>query len=119
MPASAEPDPATLLLAERQRLTAQIGALQQEFDRVVEASASSNADDEHDPEGSTIAFERAQVASLLETSRGRLTDVERALEHVASGDYGRCERCGRDIGVERLVARPAATRCIDCARTPS
>lgn len=116
MPESGETRPASLLLGERERLTAQITALQREFDRVVEASASSNADDEHDPEGSTIAFERAQVAALLDTSRRRLADVDRALEHVASGDYGRCARCGRDIGVERLLARPAASLCIDCAR---
>jgi RNA polymerase-binding transcription factor DksA len=118
MPASAESDPATLLRAEQERLAAQISALQQEFDRVVEASTSSNADDEHDPEGSTIAFERAQVAALLDQSRGRLADVHRALEHVAAGDYGRCVRCGRDIAVGRLLARPDATLCIECARHP-
>lgn len=107
--------PEQALAEERERLTAQLAALQQEFDRVVEASTSSNADDEHDPEGSTIAFERAQVAALIEQSRSRLADVERALEHVRTGDYGVCEGCGRQIAVERLIARPAARLCIDCA----
>ena len=117
MPESA--DPAALLGAERTQLASQLTALQREFDRVVEASASSNADDEHDPEGSTIAFERAQVAALLDQTRERMADVDRALEHVASGDYGVCQRCGRPIAVERLLARPAATLCIDCARAPA
>ena len=45
---------------------AQIDALTREFDEVVAASRSSNADDEHDPEGATIAFERQQVAALLD-----------------------------------------------------
>ena len=118
MPASAEPptDPPRLLAVEHERLVEQVSALQREFDRVVEASASSNADDEHDPEGSTIAFERAQVLALLERSHERLSDVERALEHVARGDYGVCGGCGRPIDVDRLLARPAATLCIDCAR---
>ncbi len=121
MPESAEPrepsDPASMLAAERARLTDQVAALHREFDRVVEASTSSNADDEHDPEGSTIAFERAQVSALLGQSRERLAEVERALEHVAAGDYGTCTRCGRPIAVERLLARPSASLCIDCART--
>jgi DnaK suppressor protein len=100
---------------QRTATLAQIAALQRELARVVEASESSNADDEHDPEGSTIAYERAQLIALLDRSQDRLVDVERALERVDRGDYGRCESCGRQIDVERLVARPAARRCIDCA----
>ena len=57
------------LMAERAAVLAQIGALTREFDGVVAASRSSNADDEHDPEGATIAFERQQVAALLEAAR--------------------------------------------------
>ncbi len=80
------------------------------------ASRSSNADDEHDPEGATIAFERQQVAALLDQTRRRLADVEAALERRAAGSYGLCETCGRPIAPERLAARPAARTCIDCAR---
>jgi DnaK suppressor protein len=82
----------------------------------VAASRSSNADDEHDPEGATIAFERQQVAALLDRTRRRLADVEAALERRAAGHYGVCETCGRPIASERLTARPAARTCIDCAR---
>jgi RNA polymerase-binding transcription factor DksA len=82
----------------------------------VAASRSSNADDEHDPEGATIAFERQQVAALLDQARRRLADVETALERRAAGSYGICETCGRPIAPERLAARPAARTCIACAR---
>ena len=104
------------LLAERAAALAQIEALTREFDEVVAASRSSNADDEHDPEGATIAFERQQVVALLEQARQRLADVEAALVRREAGDYGICETCGRPIAAERLVARPAARTCIDCAR---
>ena len=104
------------LLDERAAALAQIEALGREFDEVVAASQSSNADDEHDPEGATIAFERQQVVALLEQARRRLADVEAALARRASGDYGICETCGRPIAPERLAARPAARTCIDCAR---
>jgi RNA polymerase-binding protein DksA len=104
------------LADERAAALAQIEALTREFDGVVAASRSSNADDEHDPEGATIAFERQQVAALLEQARRRLADVEAALARRDVGDYGSCETCGRPIGAERLAARPAARTCIDCAR---
>ncbi len=103
------------LLAERNAVRAQVEALTREFDGVVAASKASNADDEPDPEGATIAFERQQVVALLEQARRRLADVDAALARRDAGDYGRCEGCGRPIAAERLAARPAARTCIDCA----
>jgi DnaK suppressor protein len=104
------------LLAERAAALAQVDALTREFDGLVAASQASNADDEHDPEGATIAFERQQVVALLEQARRRLADVDAALARRDAGDYGICEICGRPIAPERLAARPAARTCIDCAR---
>jgi DnaK suppressor protein len=104
------------LARARTETLAQIDALTREFDEVVAASTSSNADDEHDPEGATIAFERQQVAALLDQARRRLADVDAALARAEAGDYGRCADCGREIAPERLAARPHARTCIDCAR---
>ncbi|SEO38775.1 TraR/DksA family transcriptional regulator [Trujillonella endophytica] len=104
------------LVEERDAALASIAALTGVFDAVVAASKASNADDEHDPEGATIAFERQQVAALLEAARRRLADAEAALARRAEGSYGICETCGRPIGEERLAARPAARTCITCAR---
>ena len=104
------------LAEERVAALAQIEALTREFDGVVAASKASNADDEHDPEGATIAFERQQVVALLDQARRRLADVDAALARRAEGGYGTCESCGRSIAPERLAARPAARTCIACAR---
>jgi DnaK suppressor protein len=101
------------LLAANQ---AQERALVEQLDRVVAASEQSNADDEHDPEGATIAFERQQAAALLEQVRRTGADLRRALDGVRDGSYGTCERCGGPVGAERLAARPQARTCIDCAR---
>jgi DnaK suppressor protein len=104
------------LLAE-QRLAALnlIETMTGELAGIVSASRDTNADDEHDPEGSTIAFERAQVSALLGQARTRLGEIDRALQRVADGSYGRCVRCGRPIPDERLAVRPAAIACADCA----
>ena len=108
------PDEAELHRA-LQDSAAHIAALERQHDEIVAAARDSNADDEHDPEGATIAFEREQVAALLSAARRRRDDLLRAVAQVRAGDYGRCERCGEPIGAERLAARPSARTCIRCA----
>ena len=105
----------TLLEDERRETRARLETLTGDFDALIEASEGSNADDEHDPEGSTIAFERSQLDALLKQGRASLTDIDAALERLEQGSYGTCEQCGRPIGEGRLEARPIATRCIECA----
>jgi RNA polymerase-binding transcription factor DksA len=94
----------------------QIDALRAEFDAIVMASEMNNADDEHDPEGSTIAFERARVVTLLGQAESKLDDLERSLARLSTGDYDICERCHEYISDERLAALPASRTCVDCAR---
>jgi RNA polymerase-binding transcription factor DksA len=89
-----------------------------EFDEIVAGSADSNADDEHDPEGSTIAFERAQTSALLAEARAYLVDLERARTRLDAGTYWTCVRCSEPIASERLAARPATRTCIACAALP-
>lgn len=104
-----------LLTAECASTLDHIAALTRDWEGIVESSALVGVDDEHDPEGATIAFERSQVEALLQQARRRLTDLEDALERLRTGDYGRCERCGAAIAPARLAARPAARTCIRCA----
>lgn len=73
-------------------------------------------DDEHDSEGSTVGFERARVAGLLDRTRRRIADLESAAHRAADGSYGYCTSCGGRIGSERLAALPATRLCITCAR---
>ena len=103
------------LARARVETLAQIDALVREFDQVVAAAQSANGDDEHDPEGATIAFERQQVAALLASARRRLADVDDALARIEAGEYGTCASCGRPIAPERLAARPSTRTCIACA----
>ncbi|HET7823353.1 MAG TPA: TraR/DksA C4-type zinc finger protein [Ornithinibacter sp.] len=76
------------------------------------ASRDSNADDEHDPEGQTIAYERSQLSAVAQQTREHLAEVEAALERVADGTYGTCQVCHRPVAAERLEARPTARTCV-------
>jgi DnaK suppressor protein len=103
------------LVAERAAAVARLEALTGDHDAIVAASLDTNADDEHDPEGATIAFERSQIGALVRQVRGHLAELDAADARVEEGTYGTCERCGRPIGAPRLDALPAARRCIGCA----
>lgn len=104
------------LLAAQVIETAQrIVDLDAELASIVEASDRANIDDEHDPEGATIAFERAMVITLLDTARSSLVELDQATASLDSGTFGRCHACGATIPWERLEARPSTTTCVDCA----
>ncbi len=108
------PDHLARLGIEQRAAAGQLEALRGDFDGIVAASADSNADDEHDPEGSTIAFERSQVAALIAQVEHRLTEIEAARARIRAGTYGTCEMCLDPIAADRLQARAVARTCVEC-----
>jgi DnaK suppressor protein len=104
------------LVAELSRAGEQAVSLARQFDDIVAAAEMSNTDDEHDPEGTTIAFERAQVSALYTQAVRDAAALRRTLADLDDEEFGACEQCGCPIGFERLVALPATRRCVECAR---
>jgi len=105
-------DVEVLLAEDRDQTSARLDGLQFEFDEIVAARESTNADDEHDPEGPTIAYERAQVDALIQQAVRHLEEIDAAVARVRTGTYGVCEVCGEPIPEGRLVARPTTRTCI-------
>lgn len=103
------------LSKDRAELVDRLRSLRGQFDDIVSAATGVSTDDEHDPEGATIAFERAQVSALVHQAEARLIEVDAASRRLDDRTYGICQRCGTAIGDERLAARPSATTCIACA----
>lgn len=103
------------LAAQREDLLTRLAALRGDFRAIVEASVEANLDDEHDPEGATVAWERQQVDALVAQTERRLRQVEAASARVAAGGYGTCTVCGRPIDPARLEVRPDAATCVGCA----
>lgn len=104
-----------LLDADRQRTETRIAVLGHDRDDMVQSSAQSAPDDEHDPEGTSTAFERAHIQALLDQAQMHLVDLDLAFERLHDGTYGICAKCGQRIAIERLMILPAAKTCVSCA----
>ncbi len=102
---------------DREQVLGRIAELEREFGAIVASTSDGSAggDDEHDPEGATVAFERQHVASLIDRARAHLAEIDAALRKVASGTYEICDICHGPIGLERLAARPGSLTCVRCA----
>jgi len=107
--------PRERLRSERAAAASRLAGLERELGSVVESASQANTDDEHDPEGATIAYERQHVAALISQAKDSLTEIDAAIGRLEAGSYGRCARCGKPIAPERLAVRPSASTCIKCA----
>lgn len=66
-------------------------------------------------DSSQVTAERGEAEALAGELNDALAEVEAALQRLAGGTYGQCERCGQPIAPARLEAKPAARLCINCA----
>lgn len=59
-------------------------------------------------------LEHGTMLRIRDRESKLIRKIQRALENLKSGDFGICETCGEEIGIERLKARPVTTHCIQC-----
>jgi RNA polymerase-binding protein DksA len=93
------------LRSDYRRAIADITTLQQ--------SSNDGAGDDQADAGSKT-FEREQELSIANNRRDLMAQMERALERLDAGTYGRCESCAEPIPKARLQAFPGATLCVRC-----
>jgi RNA polymerase-binding protein DksA len=106
------------LLKERERVQAALANLREShpgsLDEEVEEVAATS--DNHMGDVATATLGREIDYTLGENSEQVLAEIDRALERIDDGTYGKCTSCGKEIPAERLEAYPWASLCIDDAR---
>ena len=98
----------------RDMLSAWRSDLMQEVDRTVD---HMKTDSVHCPDPNDRASQESDFGLELRTrerERKLIGKINKALRKLEDHEYGYCERCGVEIGIERLDARPTADLCIDC-----
>ena len=103
------------LAGDRESTMSLIARLVADLESFTGSRVDSATDDEHDPEGPTLAFERSQSTAILGQTRDHLAQINDALVRLEQPDYGRCASCGQAIPFARLEVRPYSTQCVACA----
>ena len=62
----------------------------------------------------TMESNRNSILRIRDRERKLIFKIQEALQRLEVGEFGICEECGEQIGIERLKARPVTTLCIDC-----
>ena len=104
---SSSDDPRAALVAERDRLRAEIAEGIVAPGPMTYGSQAAAA---------SQVFEQQRDLALRDKNQQRLAAVEAALGRLDEGTYGTCVRCGEPIASERLGALPWASHCIGCQR---
>jgi len=103
----------TVALDQRYRLLAE--EVQAELERSGESNYIDLAGGVHDIADESMADLLSDLsAESVHRQINAMRDIEQALRRVREGEYGACADCGDEIGFERLLAYPTASRCIAC-----
>jgi DnaK suppressor protein len=62
----------------------------------------------------TLESDRNFMLRIRDREHKLIKKVKKALNRIENKTFGICEKCGEDISIERLKARPVTTQCIDC-----
>ena len=100
-------DPRATLIAERDRLRAEVAEGIVAPDPMTYGSQAAAA---------SQVFEQQRDLALRDKNDRHLANVEAAIARLDDATYGTCVRCGRSIVPDRLAALPWAAHCIDCQR---
>ena len=88
--------------------------LMQEVDRTVSHMKDEAANFPDPADRATQEEEFSLELRTRDRERKLIKKIDSTLELIDQDDYGYCEACGVEIGIQRLEARPTATQCIDC-----
>jgi DnaK suppressor protein len=62
----------------------------------------------------TLESDREYTLRIRDRESRLIKKIRQSLEDIDNATYGICQRCGEDISLARLEARPVARHCIDC-----
>ncbi|MCB1676579.1 MAG: RNA polymerase-binding protein DksA [Halioglobus sp.] len=88
--------------------------LMQEVDRTVSHMKDEAANFPDPADRATQEEEFSLELRTRDRERKLIKKIDLTVERIEQDDYGFCDACGVEIGIQRLEARPTATLCIDC-----
>lgn len=97
-----------LILKERGRILRKLRNVRDDIERATESRVAEDFEDAQSAVGKEI------LSDLIQKGTHELEAVNRALERIIEGTYGKCLQCGCDIVLARLEAMPTTAFCVSC-----
>jgi DnaK suppressor protein len=94
-----------------ERLSPLRGVLEEQFEQLTEELTRLTM---HSTAPEAIGYDQHGLEAQIAATRQKLAETTQALQRIASGTYGLCERCNKEIPAERLEIRPHARYCVPC-----
>jgi DnaK suppressor protein len=106
----------SLLLAERKRVLEELGYIEDNYlgKTPRDATGASSAYSMHPADMGTDSIEQEKAYMIGAASGAVLEDIDDALRKLDGETFGCCEKCGKEIALERLQAVPYARFCVEC-----
>ena len=101
-----------LLLRQQKEVEKNLKEVEKDDPSKSEALAESSAPGTD----SYIADSHTRTVALVQQLKKTSSSIKNALLKIGKGTYGKCERCGKQIEVGRLLAMPTATYCLSCSK---
>lgn len=103
---------------EKQLILDQISRLEETGvgDTMSDSVGELSVYDNHPADLGDELFERSKDTALRDNAHLILEHIEKALQKFKNDSYGICEKCGSQIGQERLETIPWVSYCINCQR---
>lgn len=117
------PEPGEEYMSEKQLehfrniLVAWKKSLMEEVDRTVDHMKEDATNFSDPADRATQEEEFALELRARDRERKLIRKIEKTIARLDADDYGYCDACGVEIGLQRLEVRPTAEMCIDCKTT--
>ena len=97
-----------MLLARKEQITKNISGVEDEMNQMQGLELNDEADH------ASVSNNNLVETAIGSQQKQELEEIEAALAKIKSSEYGICEMCEEEIGVQRLKVKPHAKYCIDC-----
>lgn len=103
------------LLERKEQIEKELASFTEKDEHVKDNYRSKfpNFGDKEDENANEIAgyTDNLSVEYSLEKT---LRDINKALDSIKKGTYGKCSYCGKQMSEKRLLARPVSSACVEC-----
>lgn len=98
----------------KEYLTDQIDALLQQADSTVSGMTTPKENFPDPTDRAALEADRNFMLRIRDREHKLIKKIKKTLGRLENKSFGICEKCGEEISLERLKARPVTTQCIEC-----